>query len=48
MNAEHTTTVERLLEKADAGEPFLLLDVRSVVNNWTSASACKMSQAPVY
>ena len=29
MNAEHATTVERLLEKADAGEPFLLLDVRN-------------------
>ena len=29
MNTEHTTTVERLLEKADAGEPFLLLDVRN-------------------
>src|SRR5262245_16380606 len=29
MNAEHTTTVERLIEKADAGEPFLLLDVRN-------------------
>jgi glyoxylase-like metal-dependent hydrolase (beta-lactamase superfamily II) len=29
MNAEHTTTVERLIEKADAGAPFLLLDVRN-------------------
>lgn len=29
MSAEHATTVERLLEKADAGEPFLLLDVRN-------------------
>ena len=29
MNAEHATTVERLLEKADAGAPFLLLDVRN-------------------
>lgn len=29
MSAEHTVTVERLLEKADAGAPFLLLDVRN-------------------
>src|SRR2546423_41790 len=29
MHAEHATTVERLLEKADAGAPFLLLDVRN-------------------
>jgi len=29
MDTEHTTTVERLLEKADAGAPFLLLDVRN-------------------
>ncbi len=29
MNAEHAITVERLIEKSDAGEPFLLLDVRN-------------------
>lgn len=29
MVAEHTITVERLLEKADAGASFLLLDVRN-------------------
>jgi rhodanese-related sulfurtransferase len=29
MHAEHATTVERLLEQADAGAPFLLLDVRN-------------------
>jgi glyoxylase-like metal-dependent hydrolase (beta-lactamase superfamily II)/rhodanese-related sulfurtransferase len=29
MNAEHTITIERLLEKADMGVPFLLLDVRN-------------------
>lgn len=29
MSAEQTVTVERLLEKADAGAPFLLLDVRN-------------------
>lgn len=29
MNVEHATTVERLIEKCDAGEPFLLLDVRN-------------------
>lgn len=29
MNAEHTITVERLIEQADASAPFLLLDVRN-------------------
>ena len=29
MNAEYAITVERLIEKSDAGEPFLLLDVRN-------------------
>ena len=29
MTADQVTTVEQLLEKADAGEPFLLLDVRN-------------------
>ena len=29
MNTEHAITVERLIEKADAGAPFLLLDVRN-------------------
>lgn len=29
MNTEHAITVERLIEKSDAGELFLLLDVRN-------------------
>jgi glyoxylase-like metal-dependent hydrolase (beta-lactamase superfamily II)/rhodanese-related sulfurtransferase len=29
MNLENATTVEELIEKSDAGEPFLLLDVRN-------------------
>lgn len=29
MNVEQAITIERLIEKSDAGEPFLLLDVRN-------------------
>src|SRR5262249_8293520 len=29
MNAEYAITVEQLIKKSDAGEPFLLLDVRN-------------------